>query len=80
MKKRNRVQKGLYEILTQHTKSAEYIVYLSNIYRVSIVYLSCIYRVWGLQKCFGRAARRVQKGFHLRGMVPYLRRCYEGVY
>ena len=26
-------------------KSAEYIVYLSNIYRVSIVYLSYIYRI-----------------------------------
>ena len=29
--------------------SAENIVYLSYIYRISIVYLSCIYRVYGLQ-------------------------------
>ena len=34
---------------TGFMKSAECIVYLSCIYRISIVYLSCIYRVCRLQ-------------------------------
>ena len=35
---------------TGFMKSAECIVYLSCIYRISIVYLSCIYRVCRLRK------------------------------
>ena len=55
----SRAEQGLYQIII---KSAECIVYLSCIYRVSIVYLSYIYRVsivFGCNKC---AAKGFQGG------------------
>ena len=54
-------------VLFGFMKSAEYIVYLTYIYRVSIVYLSCIYRVCRLQMGYRRVAKMLS--FARKGVV-----------
>ncbi len=63
---------------TGFMKSAECIVYLSCIYRISIVYLSCIYRVSIVFVGCKAAANGLQKGYHLRGKVWVLEGCDKG--
>ena len=56
-------------VLFGFMKSAEYIVYLTYIYRVSIVYLSYIYRVSIVFVGFKWVTEGLQRCCHLRGRV-----------
>ena len=58
-------------------KSAEFIVYLSYIYRVSIVYLSCIYRISIVYLSYIYRVCRLQSG--CKGIVFSEFICLTGV-